>query len=98
AAVAPTPRPRAFVRHDVDVSLARALPLARKEADWGVCATYHVMLDSPFYDARSTASRSILAAILECGHEVGLHYDVSARKTREADAATRDRDIQAQCS
>jgi hypothetical protein len=98
AAIASADRPRAFVRHDVDVSLARALPLAQREAQWGVRATYHVMLDSPFYDARSSISRSILGEILACGHEVGLHYDVGVRKTREVDAATRERDIEAQCS
>jgi hypothetical protein len=91
-------RPRVFVRHDLDVSLERALPLARREAEWGVRATYHVMIDSPFYDVRSAASRDILAALVDLGHEVGLHYDVVARGMKEADGETRDRDIAAACS
>jgi hypothetical protein len=94
---ASTSTPRAFIRHDIDVSLERAIPLARLEAQWGVPSTYHVMLDSPFYDVRSTHSREVLAEIASLGHEVGLHYDVVARRTRDADSATRERDIAAAC-
>ncbi|MBX3222227.1 MAG: hypothetical protein KF795_17040 [Labilithrix sp.] len=89
--------PRAFVRHDIDVSLERALPLARLEQRWGVGSTYHVMLESPFYDVRSARSREALAEIASLGHEVGLHYDVSARGTRDADSAARERDIARAC-
>jgi hypothetical protein len=89
---------RAFIRHDIDVSLARAVPLARREAEWGARATYHVMLDSPFYDLRSAASAAALAEILRLGHEVGLHYDVVARGTKKADRASRERDIALACA
>lgn len=64
----------AFVRHDVDVSLARARRLAEREADWGVVATYHVMMSCPFYDLASRESRAALSAIQELGHEIGLHF------------------------
>jgi hypothetical protein len=68
------PEPVAFVRHDVDMSLERARALAEREAEWGVVATYHVMLSSPFYDVSSPASRAALATIASLGHEVGLHF------------------------
>lgn len=84
---------RVFVRHDIDLSLARALPLARLENARGLRATYHVMLDSPFYDVRTEASRAALAELAALGHEVGLHYDVVARRMREAPAVERDADI-----
>lgn len=90
-------RPRAFVRHDVDVSLERAVALAREEQRWGVRSTYHVMLDSPFYDVRSERSRAAIAEIVALGHEVGLHYDVVARKTKTADSARREEDIDDAC-
>ena len=51
----------ALIRHDVDVSLDRALKLAEREAGWGVGATYHVMIDSPFYDVRSDQPRAVSA-------------------------------------
>lgn len=64
----------AFVRHDVDVSLARARRLAEKESAWGVVATYHVMMSCPFYDLSSRESRDALSAIQALGHEIGLHF------------------------
>jgi hypothetical protein len=69
-----SPEPVAFLRHDVDVSLDRARVLAEREAEWGVKATYHVMLSCPFYELSSPASRAALAAIGALGHEIGLHF------------------------
>jgi hypothetical protein len=90
-------RPRAFVRHDIDVSLERAARLAAREVAWDVRSTYHVMIDSPFYDVRSASSRAALDAILGAGHEVGLHYDVVARGVKEADPDARERDVARAC-
>lgn len=90
-------RPCALIRHDVDVNLERALSLAEWEASWNVGATYHVMIDSPLYDVSSERSVAVIGAIAEMGHEVGLHYDAVARKTEEADAAAREKDIDEAC-
>jgi hypothetical protein len=89
---------RVFVRHDVDVSLARARPLARLEKACGIAATYHVMLRSPFYDVRSMSAREALAEIAALGHEIGLHYDVGTRGTRDADRSTLEVDIARACA
>ncbi len=89
--------PTAFIRHDVDVSLRSALQLARKEQEWGARSTYHVMMDSPFYDVRSEESKAILDEIAAGGHELGLHYDVMVRGMAQADPAVRERDIAAAC-
>lgn len=86
---------RVFVRHDIDVCLERARVLARHEKAWGVASTYHVMIDSPFYDVR--ASGDALAEIASLGHEIGLHYDVVARRMKETDAATREADVAKAC-
>ena len=67
-------QPVAFIRHDVDISLDRARALAEREAEWGVVATYHVMLSCPFYDLSTRASRHVLASINALGHEIGLHF------------------------
>lgn len=90
-------RPRALLRHDVDVSLDRALAFAEQEQSWGVAATYHVMLDSPLYDTRSPRSAATMKAISAMGHEIGLHYDVIARGTDTADADAREQAIDAAC-
>lgn len=86
-----------FIRHDVDVSLTRAIALARKEHEWGIVSTYHVMIDSPFYDIHSRQSQDLLREMVGLGHEVGLHYDVVARETKDVDAVSRDADIVAAC-
>lgn len=90
-------RPRAFIRHDIDVSLDRALELAQREAAWGVGATYHVMIDSPFYDVRSKSSTAAVQGIAKLGHEVGLHYDTVARGTHASHPAKRELDIADAC-
>ncbi len=89
--------PTAFIRHDVDVSLRRAVRLARQEHAWGARSTYHVMMDSPFYDVRSAGSKAILAEIASLGHELGLHYDVMVRRMDQADPKVREQDIAAAC-
>ena len=90
-------RPAALIRHDVDVSIDRAVRLAEWEADRDVAATYHVMIDSPFYDIRSDRSVAALRAIAEMGHEVGLHYDVVARGTSDDDGPVLEKDIDEAC-
>jgi hypothetical protein len=89
---------RVYVRHDIDVSLERAVPLARVERTSGIRATYHVMLDSPFYDVRSKSSTEALAELARLGHEIGLHYDVVAREMRDTPADVREADIARACS
>jgi len=89
--------PVAFVRHDIDLSLDRAVELARREHDWGLVSTYHVMIDCPFYDIRDRSSLDTLAELDRLGHEVGLHYDVQARSMLQADPGDREADIAAAC-
>ena len=62
-------------RHDIDVSVHRALALATIEREEGVRATYFVHLHSRFYNALEDAIVERLRAIVVLGHEVGLHFD-----------------------
>lgn len=62
-------------RHDVDLSMHRALRMATLEADAGICASYFVLLRSPFYSVFEKEVHDILCAIIDMGHEVGLHFD-----------------------
>lgn len=62
-------------RHDIDVSVHRALALARIEQEEGVRATYFVHLHSRFYSALEDAIADRLRAIVSLGHDVGLHFD-----------------------
>ncbi|MFB6202702.1 MAG: hypothetical protein ABEI98_11925 [Halorhabdus sp.] len=62
-----------LLRHDVDLSLQKALTTARIEAERGVSATYCVLLTSPLYNPFERSNRERLHAIEALGHEVGLH-------------------------
>ena len=62
-------------RHDIDVSVHRALALAVIEHEEGVRATYFVYLHSRFYSALEDVIIERLRAIVALGHEVGLHFD-----------------------
>jgi hypothetical protein len=62
-------------RHDVDMSVHRALRLATVEAGRGARATYFVHLHSEFYSVFEPEITSRLRAIHALGHDVGLHFD-----------------------
>jgi hypothetical protein len=75
--------PGLLVRHDVDLSLQRAVAVGAVEAEAGVAATFLVMVDSPLYDLDAPADRAALATLREQGHDVGLHMDLGPRGERE---------------
>jgi hypothetical protein len=62
-------------RHDVDVSMQRALRLARVEAEEGVVATYFVHLQSRFYHLLEPPVLACALEILALGHMIGLHFE-----------------------
>lgn len=64
----------ALLRHDVDLSPARAARVARIEADLGVHATYFFLLSSPLYNVHNQHTRSAIRDIESMGHDVGLHF------------------------
>jgi hypothetical protein len=65
-------------RHDVDVSMHRAVRVAAIENQEGVVATYFVNPRSQFYSIFEPEIEALLRRILSLGHEVGLHFDASA--------------------
>lgn len=62
-------------RHDLDHSVADAVPLARLEAQTGVRATYFVHLYGDFYNPFARANLVHLEEIAGLGHAIGLHFD-----------------------
>lgn len=62
-------------RHDVDLSIHRALRLASIEADEGVPATFFVHLQNPFYNALEREIVVHLRRIAALGHHIGVHFD-----------------------
>jgi hypothetical protein len=49
--------------------------MARWEFDLDIQSTYCFQLTSPFYNLLSRDSNQTIKEIIECGHEIGLHYD-----------------------
>lgn len=64
---------RVYLRHDVDLSLDAALQLARLEAEVAAEATYFLMGESVFYNLASPEGTHAVSALLELGHDVGVH-------------------------
>ncbi len=67
-----------IIRHDVDNSLSKALELAELEAETGpegVKSTFFLLLTSDFYNLFSLHGQKAADGILDCGHEIGLHFD-----------------------
>lgn len=71
------PSPCAIIRHDVDISLGKAVEIAKLEEEESVSATYFVMLSSAFYNIMDKENEAHLKTLIEKGHEIGLHFDIS---------------------
>src|SRR5690606_37224777 len=66
-----------ILRHDLDMSVEAALPIAAIEAEAGVRAAYFVLLRSEMYNVHAPAQLRALETIVGHGHAVGLHLDAS---------------------
>ncbi|MDH5675337.1 MAG: hypothetical protein OEZ06_24665 [Myxococcales bacterium] len=87
-------RPRTYLRHDIDHSMLDALDVAALEAEHGVRSTYFVQLHSTFYDVMSEQGHGQLRRLVELGHEVGFHYDITYyRRTGQSIEAAFRRDL-----
>lgn len=64
-----------ILRHDIDISLEKALDIAKLEYQNGVSSTYFVLLSTNFYNIFSKESNEILSETMNLGHEIGLHFD-----------------------
>ncbi len=64
-----------LLRHDIDLSLEKALEMAEIENELGVSATYFLYLRSPFYNIFSIKEEKIIQRIIELKHNIGLHFD-----------------------
>lgn len=74
-----------LLRHDVDISLNRALALARIEEQLDISASYLINVHSTFYNIAERNQADILGQILDLGHTLGLHFDASFYDIRNDD-------------
>jgi hypothetical protein len=69
--------PHVLWRHDVDLSVHRAVQLARLESDLGLVATYFLLFHSEFYNLLERGIADRARSLVPLGHEIGLHFDTS---------------------
>lgn len=67
-------KPKIFLRHDIDVALGKAAEMAEMEQEFGIRATYMILVNSPVYSIETLSSKSIILEIASMGHEIGLHF------------------------
>lgn len=93
-----TGSPILFLRHDVKMSLTRALRMAEIEYEYGVPATYMVRSDALLYSLSGRQTRILLMELVQMGHEVGLHFDLT-HETRLSSSFLRlvETEIEAAC-
>lgn len=65
------------LRHDLDMSLQAAEPIAEAEAELGVAAHYFVLLRTEMYNPFSAAARATFERLRRLGHAIGLHLDAA---------------------
>ena len=85
-----------ILRHDLDMSIQAALPIAEIEAALGLRAHYFVLLRSEMYNPFSTVSQRDLRQLSELGHAIGLHFDAASYPDNETaldEAAARECDV-----
>ena len=64
-----------LLRHDIDLSLEKALKMAEIESKLNLITTYFLRVNSTFYNIFETRNNEIIKRILSLGHEIGLHFD-----------------------
>ena len=64
----------ALIRHDIDMSIDKALELAKIESDLGIRATYTILMTDIFYNPLEQNNRDTLIHISNLGHDMGLHF------------------------
>jgi len=73
-------KPFVLLRHDIDMSLSKALEIAKIESDLKIKSTFFFLLRNNFYNIFSKESSEYVNKIIELGHNIGLHFDVAAYK------------------
>lgn len=64
-----------ILRHDIDISVTRALNMAMLESTLGIRASYFVRVHASSYNIFEYNTYNKLKKILSLGHEIGLHFE-----------------------
>jgi UDP-N-acetylglucosamine 2-epimerase len=67
-----------LMRHDIDMSIEKALDIAKIEYKLGITSTYFFMIRNDFYNIFSKSGTRLVKEILSFGHHLGIHFDCDA--------------------
>jgi UDP-N-acetylglucosamine 2-epimerase len=67
-----------LMRHDIDISIEKAVEIAKIEYELGVTSTYFFMIRNDFYNIFSKSGTRLVNEILSLGHHLGIHFDCSS--------------------
>ena len=62
-------------RHDVDMSLNRAVRMAEVEAEEGIASTFFIYLHSEFYNILEAGQLQLAKRLVQLGGSIGLHFN-----------------------
>lgn len=68
-------------RHDVDISFTTSVVLAEIDASQGLHSYFFINLESDVYNSSSQSGRRFMQRIIDLGHSIELHFDMSCNKT-----------------
>lgn len=74
-----------YLRHDVDAFLTGWMAFPELEAKLGIKATYYIAL-SQYYNIFQSDNNRILSKLVDSGHEIGLHYDLTTYPEEDDEA------------
>jgi len=64
-----------ILRHDVDMSVEKAVEMAKIENEEGVFGTYFILVSTEFYNIHAERTAKAIKELQELGGIVGLHFD-----------------------
>jgi len=73
-----------ILRHDLDMSLQAALPIAEIEHQLGLKGHYFVLMRTEMYNPCSARAAQAIGHLQRLGHEIGLHLDASLYGNEES--------------
>ena len=76
-----------ILRHDIDFGIIKDVyELAKIEKKYDIKSTYFFMMRNPFYNMLEKKNFNMVNQIINMGHSIGLHFDVSFYNNRDKDS------------
>ena len=67
--------PFVLLRHDIDMALQYASPIAQIEESMGIYSTFFIQVRGDFYNPFCDKESQIISDLISAGHRIGLHFD-----------------------